>query len=152
MGLSIIFAIMESYDGTITVESEVGKGAAFHLYFPITEELAVEELVDEGEDPKGAERILFVDDEEMYAEMGEDMISSLGYAVTMKTNSQNALDTFKAEPDSFDLVITDQIMPDLSGDELMQEIRTVRPSIPIILCTGHSTQIDKEKVEKTRPV
>ncbi len=145
MGLSIVYGIMESYGGTITVESKVGKGTTFHLYFPVTEEQEVEKTELTEEISTGTQRILFVDDEEMYAEMGSEMISRLGYDVDLKINSAEALESFKSAPDTYDLVITDQIMPDLSGDELVKEIRSIRPEIPIILCTGYSTQMDEKK-------
>ncbi len=148
MGLAIVYGIITSYGGTITVESEVGTGTTFHLYFPVTDTPATEEhMEEEGKDPGGTERILFVDDQEMYAEMGEDMISRLGYDVDLKIDSTEALGVFKAGPEKYDLVITDQIMPDLSGEELVKEIRSIRPEIPIILCTGYSTQMDEKKAE-----
>ncbi len=145
MGLSIVYGIIESYGGTIAVDSEVGIGTTFHLYFPVTDEPATEENVVVEEDPKGTERILFVDDEKIYAEMGEDMISRLGYDVDLKINSKEALDSFKADPNKYDLMITDQIMPHLSGEELVKEMRSIRPKMPIILCTGYSTQMDEKK-------
>ncbi len=145
MGLSIIYAIMESYKGTITVESESDKGTTFHLYFPISHEPAVAKSEEVEKIPKGSERILFVDDNDVYAEMGAEMIGRLGYDVDLRMNSREALNVFKADPENYDLVITDQIMPDLSGEELVQEIRTIRPDMPIILCTGYSSQMDDEK-------
>ncbi|MCJ7603863.1 MAG: ATP-binding protein [Desulfobulbaceae bacterium] len=145
MGLSIIYAIMESYGGAITVESEVGKGTTFHLYFRVTDERAVLKQEQVEATPRGSERILFVDDEEMYAKLGKEILSHLGYDVDLKINSGEALEVFKAAPDNYDLVITDQVMPYLSGEELVKEIRTIRPDVPIILCTGYSTQMDEKK-------
>ncbi len=147
MGLSIVYSIMESYGGTITVESKVGKGATFHLYFPVTDQFATEKTEHVSEIPRGTERILFVDDDEMFAEMGLKMISSLGYNVELMLDSKKALETFTNSPDNYDLIITDQIMPNLSGDELMKEIRGIRPNIPIILCTGYSTQMNEKKAK-----
>jgi CheY-like chemotaxis protein len=83
----------------------------------------------------------------MYAEMGEDMLTQLGYEVTMKTKSREALESFKSTPENYDLVITDQIMPNLSGDELAKEIRLIKPEIPIILSTGYSSQMDEKKAQ-----
>ncbi len=147
MGLSIVHGIIESYGGAITVESEVGKGSTFHIYFPITEKPATQEHVEDEKHPRGAEQILFVDDEEMYAEMGKDMISRLGYNVDLRIDSIQALESFKAAPDKYDLVISDQIMPGLSGEEIVKEIRLIRPDIPIILCSGYSSQMDEEKAK-----
>nr|MBF0222305.1 PAS domain S-box protein [Desulfobulbaceae bacterium] len=145
MGLAIVRGIMENYKGTITVDSQIGEGTTFHLYFPVTEEPSA--VLPDSSDKVigGSERILFVDDEEMYAEMGSEMVGRLGYQVEVKTSSSEALQSFKAAPESYDLVITDQIMPALSGEELVKEIRSIRPEIPIILCTGYSTQMDEKK-------
>ncbi len=147
LGLSIVYSIIESYGGQITVESEVGTGTTFRLYFPVTEAPMTEEHVEKGEDQGGTERILFVDDEEIYAIMCEEMLSRLGYEVDMRMDSREALETFKSAPDDYHLIITDQIMPDLSGEELVKEIRSIRPGIPIILCTGYSSQMDEKKAK-----
>ena len=145
MGLSIVYSIMESYGGCIKVESEPGAGSTFNLYFPVTNELPVFEKESVEAVPKGQERILLVDDDENYAKMMADMIGILGYDVVLKTKSLEALSLFKSAPDSFDLVISDQVMPGLSGEELIREIRSVRAEMPVILCTGFSSQMDAEK-------
>ncbi len=147
MGLSIVHSIMESYNGKIMVESEIGKGSTFRFYFPITNGLAAHGGVDILPQQKGCERILFVDDDLMYAEMGSEMLASLDYEVDLKVDSSEALEAFKDAPEKYDLVITDQIMPNLSGEDLIKEIRSIRPGIPIILCTGYSTQMDEKKAE-----
>jgi len=150
MGLATVLGIIESYEGAITVDSELGKGTTFHLYFPtIADDHLKKEKVPEynNKEPNqiatGSERILFVDDEPLYTEMGKDLLESLGYKVTAETDSEKALEIFKANPQDFDLIITDQIMPHISGDDLTKECLLIRPEIPIILCTGHSTQIDE---------
>ncbi len=147
LGLSIVYGIIKSYGGKITVESEVGAGTTFHLYFPVTEAPMTEEHVEKGEDQGGTERILFVDDEEVYAKMCEEMLSRLGYEVDLRIDSREALEIFKSAPDDYNLIITDQIMPDLSGEELVKKIRSIRPVVPIILCTGYSTQMDEKKAK-----
>jgi CheY-like chemotaxis protein len=93
--------------------------------------------------PVGTERILFVDDEKILAELGKELLESLGYKVITKTSSLEALETFRADPHGFDLVITDMTMPGLRGEELAREIIALRPGVPIILCTGHSELIDE---------
>ena len=93
----------------------------------------------------GSEHILFVDDEETLARMGKNMLERLGYRVTMRTNSIEALATFENDPDSFDLVITDQTMPGMIGSALARKILQIKPGMPIILCTGYSNQISEEK-------
>jgi PAS domain S-box-containing protein len=145
MGLSIIYSIMDSYGGTITVESEVGKGATFHLFFPVTHAPVIEESKPEENIPTGQEHILLVDDQKMVAQTAKKIISRLGYTVDVFIDSLKALDSFRGNPGKFDLVITDQIMPGLSGEELAQNIRSIKPDMPIILCTGYSTQINEEK-------
>ena len=97
--------------------------------------------------PTGTERILFVDDEEHLADLWKEILESLGYRVTAHTSSVEALETFKANPDRFDLMITDMTMPQMTGAELSKEIRRIRPKFPIILCTGFSVQISEKKAE-----
>ena len=88
--------------------------------------------------PTGKEHILLVDDEEMLAEMGQTMLERLGYEVTVRTSSLEALSAFQNQPDRFDAVITDQTMPGMTGLDLARRMLQIRPGVPIILCTGHS--------------
>ncbi|MCF6239509.1 MAG: ATP-binding protein, partial [Candidatus Marinimicrobia bacterium] len=143
MGLSIIHGIVAGYGGTITVESELNKGSAFHVYFPVVTTEAIQDVENYTEVIGGKERILFVDDEKLLAEMGRDMLERLGYQVTMRCNSLEALATFQKTPTEFDLVITDQTMPDMTGADLSRRMIQIRPDIPIILCTGYSHLIDE---------
>ena len=94
--------------------------------------------------PAGAERILFVDDEQILAELGKELLESVGYKVVTETNSLQAMETFRADPYRFDLVITDMTMPGLRGEELARQIIALRPDMPIILCTGYSDLIDEK--------
>ena len=145
MGLSISQGIIKSYGGTITVESTVGKGTTFYVYFPVTQEKATG-VEESKETPKGKGRILFVDDEEMLLEMGRDMLERLGYTVTARRNSIEALESFMNEPHKFELVITDQTMPGMTGTDLARRMLQIRPEIPIILCTGYSTLVNEDSV------
>ena len=143
LGLSIIHGIIADYGGAITVESKLGKGTIFKVYFPVIkqEELPLtksDEII-----PQGTERILFVDDEEILAEMGRNILERLGYSVTARHNSLDALATFQNDPYAFDAVITDQTMPGLTGSDLARRMLQIRPDIPIILCTGYSNLIDE---------
>lgn len=95
--------------------------------------------------PTGTERILFVDDEEILATMGQAILEKLGYSVTMRTSSVAALATFRYESYVFDLVITDQTMPEMTGIDLARSILQIRPGMPIILCTGYSSQVTERK-------
>ena len=97
--------------------------------------------------PTGDERILFVDDEEALVEMGEDVLAELGYDVTSRTSSKEALSLVKENPARFDLIITDQTMPGMTGVELAKEILAIRPDTPIIMCTGFSHVVDAGKAK-----
>jgi PAS domain S-box-containing protein len=153
MGLAVTHGIVEAHKGMITVYSEPGKGTTFHVLFPeLTASVSVsanaEPAVEEDTVPTGTGRILFVDDEESLTESGCELLESLGYSVTATMNSVEALDLFIADPDAFDLVITDQTMPRMTGLELSEELLAVRPDIPIILCSGFSEAITPEKLRK----
>lgn len=98
--------------------------------------------------PTGNERILFIDDEQALIEMASQMLERLGYEVVPKQSSVQALELFRVEPDRFDLVITDMTMPHMTGDKLARELMTIRPDIPIILCTGHSRLVSETKAKE----
>ena len=98
--------------------------------------------------PGGIERILFVDDEEHLAELWKEILESLGYQVTARSSSLEALEAFKKSPDRFDLMITDMTMPQMTGAELSKEIKRIRPELPVILYTGFSMQISEKKAKR----
>ncbi|MBE9582060.1 MAG: PAS domain S-box protein [Proteobacteria bacterium] len=146
MGLAVVHGIVKNYGGAITVDSEPEKGTTFHVYFPRAEEEEVAPGVEPAAPPPtGNERILLVDDEKIVVDPLKLMLERLGYQVVARTNSIEALEAFRAEPDSFDLVITDQTMPNMTGKELAQELTRIRPDIPTVLCTGLSEQITEEE-------
>lgn len=147
MGLAIVHGIVKSYGGFISLYSEPGKGTAFHVFFPVIEKEQLNEIEDVEPIPIGRERILFIDDEEMLAELGKSMLERLGYHVTVRNNSIEALKTFQNQPDLFDLVITDQTMPGMTGADIARRMLQIRPDIPIILCTGYSTLISEERAK-----
>jgi PAS domain S-box-containing protein len=144
MGLSILYGIVHDYGGTITVSSEPGKGSSFHLYFPKSRSEASSAAMDQQAIPPGKERILLVDDEALLCEMGRDMLERMGYTVSAQQCSNDALAEFSSHPHDFDLVITDQTMPGMTGLELSRRILQIRPDMPVILCTGFSTQVSDE--------
>ncbi len=145
LGLSTVLGIIKQSHGSITVESAPGKGSTFTVYFPqVEEEGTIDEIVTGEPIPTGSERILFVDDEALVVMMGEGLLRELGYEVTSKTTSREALEVFRNDPFRFDLVITDQTMPDITGVELAKEILAIRPAVPVILCTGYSHLVDDD--------
>jgi CheY-like chemotaxis protein len=98
--------------------------------------------------PRGSGRILFVDDEEALADLGKQVLSSLGYEVVAMTNGREALAVFRAQPNWFDLVFTDYTMPGMTGAELACRIISMRPDIPVVLCTGYSETINEERARE----
>jgi PAS domain S-box-containing protein len=142
LGLSVVHGIVKQHGGHITVMSELGKGSVFTVYIPKVTGKSSENAVAGENTPGGTERVLFVDDEEALVEMGRELLEDLGYQVTATTSSTEALAAFRTDPSRFDLVITDQTMPDITGVELAKEILALRPELPIIMCTGFSDLVD----------
>jgi len=150
MGLAIVHGIIKNHNGVITVDSKPGKGTTFTILFPLVDEKPATETEEADRVPRGTESILFVDDEGPIVNMAQKMLKRLGYQVKTKLNPAEALELFQTEPQAFDLVITDMTMPQMSGVILTEKLRDIRPDIPVIISTGHSSLIDEEKTEKLR--
>ena len=144
MGLALVHGIVESYGGKITVDSKLGKGTVFSIYLPITKKHQDHRPYQKEKLPFGTESILFVDDELPIAKIGGQLLEQLGYRVTVRTSSVEALELFRSKPNDFDLVITDMTMPNMTGDQLGVELMKMRSDIPVILCTGYSNKISEE--------
>lgn len=142
LGLSVVHGIIKGSGGAIYVDSEPSQGTVFRLYFPAVKMHVADELEVEVALPVGSEHILFVDDEPSVVKMGSRILSSLGYTVTTRMSSLEALELFKNNSDKFDLVISDMTMPQMTGDLLTAEIKRIKPSMPIILCTGFNLDHD----------
>lgn len=147
LGLSVVHGIVKSHNGFITVESEKGKGSVFNIFFPKNLQdcqvpCEIDPII-----PGGHERILVVDDENVLVELEKSALEELGYEVIPKTDGREALLAFKKESDKFDLVITDQTMPHMTGVDLANELISVRPDIPIVLCTGFSEKVNADSAK-----
>ncbi len=148
MGLAVVHGIVKSHGGNINVYSKLDEGTTFSVYLPLIETRPVKTKIISAEPaPTGTERIIFVDDEEPIVFMAHQILERLGYQVTPRTSSVEALEAFRAKPDEFDLVITDMTMPNMTGLELASRLREIRPDIPIIICTGFSEMIDRDKAK-----
>ena len=144
LGLAVVHGIVKRHEGGIYVRSEPGVGTEFGILFPKIQEVKEERPIGDVQSPGGTERILFVDDEEQLAAVTERMLAKLGYSVTAKTSSIDAIELFRSDPDAFDLVITDYTMPYKTGVDLAKEVLELRADIPVVLCTGYSDTIDED--------
>ncbi|MBF0237949.1 MAG: PAS domain S-box protein [SAR324 cluster bacterium] len=140
MGLAVVHGIVENHHGTISVESTPGKGSVFNVYLPasLNEHPVVEKKIKQR--IKGKGRIIMVDDEPILAEMVKEMLMTAGFSVEAYTNSQITLDAFTKNPHNYDILITDQTMPEMSGVALAEAVAGIRPEFPVILISG---QIDR---------
>jgi CheY-like chemotaxis protein len=145
MGLAVVHGIVESHGGTIAVTSEVGGGTCFDVRFPVVNQPMAVGDGRKKDLPRGAESILFVDDEIFLADLGKNMLEQMGYKVDARSSSIEALAALHANKGRYDLLITDMTMPDLTGDELAARALKLYPDLPVIICTGYSERIDKER-------
>ncbi|HME44163.1 MAG TPA: PAS domain S-box protein [Syntrophorhabdales bacterium] len=149
LGLSVVYGIVKSHNGGIRVSSVPGQGSVFSVYLPAAPNAVqvASETVSWDTLPRGTERILFIDDEGPIVELGQGVLRRLGYTVVAKRSGTEALETFR-EDRAFDLVITDQTMPEMTGVMLAAELLKLKPDLPVILCTGYSESVSRETAQE----
>lgn len=148
MGLAVAHGIARKYHGEIKLKTAPGQGATFEVYLPLADDVPVASGEAVGQASRGRGRILFVDDEPALAEIGREMLQSLGYQVTAETDPRQALDRFRSDPRQVDLLITDQNMPGLSGADLAREALAARPDLPVLMLTGFSETFTRERARE----
>ncbi len=148
MGLSVVHGIVKGHNGDIKVYSEQGKGTTFNVYLPCIEAKAqTDDSPVADQIPKGSGNVLLIDDEEKIIEVMVQMLEYLGYSVTSFTDSPEALDSFRKNPDFYDIIITDMTMPGMTGDILARHVHAMRPGLPILLCTGYSRSVSRDQAK-----
>jgi PAS domain S-box-containing protein len=149
LGLAVVYGIVQDHGGIVKVASRVDKGTTFDVYLPVLADQTITPPVPEKEAlPRGTESILFVDDEPDLADLGQNILSALGYKVSAYANSREALHVYQKNPKAFDLVVTDMNMPLLSGSDLAAEILKIRRDQPIVVMTGYSDYMDSDRAVK----
>jgi CheY-like chemotaxis protein len=146
MGLSVIHGVVTSHGGAIRIESQEGVGTTFTIYFPCSAVSVIGQQVPSVPPSYcGKGTVMFVDDEVSIVHWAKDMLEELGYSVVIFTNGPEALQVFKQNPDQFDVIVTDQTMPGMTGELLARQVMSIRPGFPVILCSGFSYTMNEEK-------
>lgn len=138
LGLASAYGIIKNHNGIINVYSEKGHGTTFKIYLPASDKLVIAEKLKPEAAQGGSETILLVDDEEMVADIGKDLLEKLGYTVLVAAGGTEAIKLFRRHGDQVDLVILDMIMPDMSGGETFSRLRAIKPNAKILLSSGYS--------------
>jgi signal transduction histidine kinase len=150
LGLSTVHGIVADHCGAIDVRSRPGHGTNFEVFFPLTEAPAASANRAEAPDPSGrGETVLLVDDETPLMSLGEEMLAALGYEPVGFDSSARALAAFQADPERFDLVLTDEVMPGMTGTELAVALHRIRPELPIVLMTGRTGSLGSRGFRRT---
>lgn len=147
LGLAMVYGSIKAHGGSITLESELGRGTTFRILLPVAHEAEIKDALDE-EVVSGSGRVLIVDDEEILRAIGKAMLESMGYEVLMAVNGREAVDLFKKMPGEIDLVILDMIMPVMGGKETLTELKKIRPDCRILVASGFSRESELCEMEK----
>ncbi len=138
LGLSLAMSIAKAHNGGIDLESETGDGCKFTVYLPAVGEDETERQLTLGDLPRGNDEcILLVDDEAPLRNLAAEMLASLGYQSASYATSEEAFAAFERQPDRFDAILSDEVMPNLSGTQLAARIQAIAPHIPVIIITGY---------------
>ena len=147
MGLAVVHGIVRKYHGDIKLRSLPGQGATFEIFLPLSDATPQTDPDELAGPSRGRGRVLFVDDEAALAEIGQELLESLGYEVVAETDPLRALARVREAPRSVDLLITDQNMPGLTGADLTRQVLALRPDLPVLMLTGFSETITREKAK-----
>ena len=148
LGLFVVHGIVNQFNGWMDVTSKPGQGTTVSIFFPVMETEAEVDSKQTGMIPSGTETILLVDDDAQIVEMTSQMLAALGYRVIPAASADDALRLFSDIPNNVDLVITDQTMPEMTGEMLIRRLRELRPDLPTIICTGYSETMDMQKARE----
>jgi len=148
MGLAIVHGIIVNHNGAISVKSKLDKGSLFTILIPVTDQKTEIKLKEEKVITQSEGSILFVDDEKSIITLGEKTLERLGYEVEATSNPQMAIEKIHTNPQKYNLIITDMTMPQMTGVQLAEKVKEIRPDIPIIICTGYSSLINEKKAKE----
>jgi CheY-like chemotaxis protein len=150
LGLSVVHGIVRAHHGDIVIQSVVGEGTTVSVYLPVVATAAEspDKPVVVRDLPGNGEHVLVVDDERSLADMTADMLEDLGFKVSVQSRSEDALELFRAKPESFDLLLTDLTMPKPTGVELARACTQVKPGLPVLMCTGYSARLTPDEIQE----
>lgn len=150
LGLAVVYGIVKEYGGDIHIESELNRGTTVQIMLPALHgESSAVSTEKNSASATGSEHILLVDDEQAVLRVERQMLERSGYRVSVQAGSMAALEAFRENPETFDLVVSDMAMPDLTGDKLATQLKAVRPDIPVIICSGFGDRITADTAEKS---